>query len=162
MIEEITITEDEERRYTELQLRALDCARSGDHDALELMLNAGMPANLQDAKGNTLVMLASYHGNSKVVELLVAHGAEVDRRNLRGQTPLAGVCFKGYEEVVDVLLENGADPNADQGAGQTPLSFAALFGHKDIVERLKEAGGSVRLRDRGMMAVGSIVNRMRN
>ena len=55
----MTVTAQEEQRYTELQAMALEAARHGDLDALEPMLRAGMPANLRDEKGNTLLMLAA-------------------------------------------------------------------------------------------------------
>src|SRR5258708_635265 len=55
-------TETEENRYAELQALALDYARSGETQALAAMLRHGLPVNLADAKGNSLLMLASYHG----------------------------------------------------------------------------------------------------
>ena len=58
------------------------------------MLNAGLPVNLADAKGQTLLMLASYNGNLETTRMLLKHGADVDRRNDRGQTPLGGVAFR--------------------------------------------------------------------
>jgi uncharacterized protein len=45
---ETTVTEAEEKRYAELQQIALD---------------AGLPVNLSDARGNSLLMLASYNGH---------------------------------------------------------------------------------------------------
>lgn len=106
---------------------------------LRPMLEAGMPVELKDGKGNTLLMLAAYHGNAEVVELLLEHRAEVDARNDRGQTPLAGVAFKGHLDVARVLLASGADPLADQGGGKTPTVFAAMFGHPDMVSLLEKS-----------------------
>ena len=100
-------TEDEERRYGELQLMALDHARHGETEQLAEMLRHGLPVNLADAKGQTLLMLASYHGRLETSRMLLEHGAGVDRRNYRGQTPLGGAAFKGYEEMVTLLLAHG-------------------------------------------------------
>ena len=110
----IAITEGEEKRYAELQQMALGFARHGETESLATMLRHGLPVNLADAKGNTLLMLASYNGNMETTRMLLEHGAEADRRNDRGQTPLGGVAFKGYEEIVTVL-EHGADIDADNG-----------------------------------------------
>lgn len=118
---------------------ALDAARTGDVELLRPMLDAGMPVELKDAKGNTLLMLAAYHGNGEAVDLLLSKGAEPDARNDRGQTPLAGVAFKGHLEVAKRLIEAGADPSADQGGGRTPAMFAAIFGQPAMVSLLEAA-----------------------
>jgi len=131
------ITEAENQRYIELQQIALDASRRGDTNTLRPMVEAGLPVDLQDEKGNTLLMLASYHGNVDTVRMLLANGANPDARNDREQTPLAGVAFKGYLEVAQVLVEGGADANADQGGGRTPVMFAAMFGHQAMVEYLE-------------------------
>jgi len=111
-------------------------ARTGDTAALEQALTAGLNKDLRDAKGNTLLMLASYHGRTEVVKLLLKAGASVDLRNDKGQTPLGGVAFKGHVEIATLLLDAGADPLADQG-GSTPIDFATTFGRQEIVTLLR-------------------------
>ncbi len=135
-----SLTEEEEKRYAELQLMAVDMARSGDTAELEKMLIAGLPINLCDSKGNSLLMLASYNGQEETASMLLKHGADVDRRNDHGQTPLGGVAFKGNMPLVSLLLHAGADINADNGGGKTPLMFAAMFGHREVVKYLLEQG----------------------
>jgi ankyrin repeat protein len=162
------ITEAEEKRYVQLQLNALEAARTGDDVVLSFMLDAGMPVNLHDAKGNTMLMLASYHGHVSTVECLLKAGADPDRRNARGQTPLGGVAFKGYVEVATLLLDAGADLNADQGGGATPLMFGSLFGRTEMVALLRQRGANAGPRaSLGWVAgvVGrlvGIVSRLRN
>ena len=67
--------------------------------------------NLTDATGNTLLMLAAYHGHAETVSALVSLGADPDRTNDRGQSPLAGAIFKGEDDVVAALLAAEADPD---------------------------------------------------
>ena len=140
-------TESEEKRYAELQILALDHARRGETEALAGMLQHGLPVNLADAKGQSLLMLASYHGNLETSRMLLGNGADVDRRNDRGQTPLGGAAFKGYEGIVALLLAHGADIDADNGGGMTPLMFAAMFGRTKVVEQLKAHGASLQQRN---------------
>ncbi|GAB3916872.1 hypothetical protein GCM10011575_33230 [Microlunatus endophyticus] len=111
-----------------------DLARAGDADRLAGHIEAGMPANLTDASGNTLLMLAAYHGHAHAVRVLVDHGATVDALNDRGQTPLAGAVFKGYEDVVRLLVANGADPRAG-----TPSAWdtATFFDRPELLEILR-------------------------
>ncbi|QBI54307.1 ankyrin repeat domain-containing protein [Streptomonospora litoralis] len=116
----------------ELASRVFDLARRGETDLLTAYLDAGVPVNLTNDKGDTLVMLAAYHGHARTTALLCERGAEVDRLNDRGQSPLAGAVFKGEDEVVDVLVDHGADP----GAG-TPsaLEAARMFEKEHYLQR---------------------------
>ena len=132
----ISITQDEEKRYLQLQEMALDFARHGNVFELSKMIDAGLNIDLSDTKGNTLLMLASYNNQEDVVTYLIQNNASLDKRNDRGQTPLAGVCFKGYLNIVKILVESGADKYANNGMGTTPITFASMFGHKEIYEYL--------------------------
>jgi uncharacterized protein len=142
------VSEAEESRYAEIQAMALDFARKGDTEPLAMMIRAGLPMNLADAKGNTLLMLACCHGHLGTAGMLLESGADVDRRNDRHQTPLGGGAFKGYSEIVALLLEHGADIDADNGGGMTPIMFASMFGRVGVVEQLQAHGASLRRRTR--------------
>jgi ankyrin repeat protein len=120
---------------------AADLARKGDTAGLAALLKDGQAVNAQDAKGNTLLMLASYHGQAETVAMLLKARATVDLRNAKGQTPLGGVAFKGYVDIATLLLDAGADPVADQG-GSTPADFATLFGRQEILTLLRERRGA--------------------
>ena len=115
---------------------AADLARNGDAVGLAAMIKDGLAVDAQDAKGNTLLMLASYHGKAETVAMLLKARATVDLRNDTGQTPLGGVAFKGYVEIATLLLDAGADPVADQG-GSTPADFATLAGKTEILALLQ-------------------------
>jgi ankyrin repeat protein len=108
-------------------------AREGDSALLGAYLDAGAPATLTNAAGDSLLMLAAYHGHAEAVQLILKHGAEANAANDRGQTPLAGAVFKGYSDVARVLLDAGADPDAG-----TPSARAAaqMFARTDILELL--------------------------
>jgi len=109
----------------DLAHQMLDLARQGHHERLLAYVDAGVPVDLRDAAGNTLLMLGAYHGHPAVVAGLVERGADVDRLNDRGQSPLAGAVFKGEDEVVAVLRAAGADPDHGQ---PTARAAAEMFG----------------------------------
>ena len=113
--------------------RLLDLARSGGTDALAAYVDAGVTVNLTDPAGNTLVMLAAYHGHPLTVAALVERGADVDRANDRGQTPLAGAVFKAEAEVVRVLVAAGADASA---GSPSALETARFFARPDLLALL--------------------------
>jgi len=144
----VELSPEEEQRCVHLQLIALDFARQGETSILAEMLDAGLPVNLSDAKGQSLLMLASYHGHEETTRLLLERGADPDRRNDRGQNPLGGVAFKGYDSIAALLLEYGADIDGDNGAGMTPIMFASMFGRTSVVELLREHGASMKRRNR--------------
>ena len=120
----------------DLAHRILDLARDGSTVALADYLGSGIPANLTDPAGNTLLMLAAYHGHADTVAFLVESGADLDRTNDRGQSPLGGAVFKNFLPVVQRLVAAGADPNAG-----TPSAVAlAEFFQRDDALRLMTGG----------------------
>lgn len=101
-----------------------ELARAGADLLLEFV-DAGVPVDHADAHGNTLLMLAAYHGHADLVRGLARRGADVNRLNERGQSPLAGAVFKADPKVIDVLVEAGADPDAGRPSARTT---AEMFG----------------------------------
>ncbi|MFF2843523.1 ankyrin repeat domain-containing protein [Paenarthrobacter sp. NPDC057981] len=110
-----------------------DAAREGDAGLLRSYLNAGAPATLTNAAGDSLLMLAAYHGHEDAVQLIIHHGADVNAANDRGQTPLAGAVFKGYVGVARALLDAGADPDAGTPSAR---DAATMFARTEILSLL--------------------------
>ncbi|MEU5002503.1 ankyrin repeat domain-containing protein [Streptomyces sp. NPDC021622] len=115
----------------ELATKIFDLARQGDTAALAAYVDAGVPANLTNDSGDSLVMLAAYHGHADAVRALLERGAEANRANDRGQTPLAGAVFKGEDAVIRVLLDGGADPAAGTPSA---VDTARMFAKTELLE----------------------------
>ncbi|KAJ4465069.1 ankyrin [Lentinula aciculospora] len=124
--------------------RMFDAARTGDPDgALLAAVEAGLPSNLTNHQGNTLLMLSAYSSPpGKTLDLaraLLDRGADPNRLNDAGQSIIAGVIFKrlaseGRDELVRLLLERSADPRSGKpNAIETTLMF---------VKEKNEDGGS--------------------
>lgn len=88
-----------------------DLARQGKTDQLISYIERGIPVNLTNSKGDSLLILASYHRNTDTVSALLQAGADVDRINDMGQTALASATFRNDEPIVRLLLDAGADPS---------------------------------------------------
>ncbi|EGG45654.1 MULTISPECIES: ankyrin repeat domain-containing protein [Streptomyces] len=114
----------------ELATRIFDLARRGRTEELVAYVDAGVPADLTNDRGDSLVMLAAYHGHAGAVRALLERGAEADRVNDRGQTPLAGAVFKNERQVIEVLLAAGADPS--QGT-PSAADTARMFGRTELL-----------------------------
>ncbi len=83
-------------------------ARAGHAQELAELLGMGLPPNIRNDKGDSLLMLASYHGHAETARLLLRHGGDPELANDRGQTPLAAAAFKGDAETARALLVGGA------------------------------------------------------
>ena len=79
------------RGLVELAHRMLDLAREGEARTLLAYVDGGVPVDLTDARGNTLLMLAAYHGHAAVVAGL----AGARRRRRPGQRPRAVAAGRG-------------------------------------------------------------------
>ncbi|AFR46845.1 ankyrin repeat domain-containing protein [Gordonia sp. KTR9] len=113
----------------ELATLLFDMARDGDTETLSGYLDAGVPADLRNQSGDSLLMLAAYNGHASTVSALLDRGADADLPNDKGQTPLAGAVFKGFDDVVRVLVAAGADPH---GGTPTADTAASMFGREDL------------------------------
>nr|WP_246405728.1 ankyrin repeat domain-containing protein [Modestobacter versicolor] len=101
-------------------------ARAGETEELAAYVDAGVPADLTNEKGDTLLILAAYHGHADTVSALLARGADHSRANDRGQTALAAAVFKQSTDTVQALLAAGADPDGGQPSARATAQFFEL------------------------------------
>jgi uncharacterized protein len=127
--------------------RVFGYARGGLARELDELLAMGLPPNLRNEKGDSLLMLASYNGHADAVRVLLERGADPDLANDRGQTPLAGAAFKGDIEVTRLLLDRGAAVDGRSDGGKTPLMMAAMFNRTEMVDLLLAHGADPEARD---------------
>ncbi len=155
------ITPDLDDETLAFAARVFDMARHGEARDLAALLDGGLPVDLRNDKGDTLLMLASYNGNAAVVEALLKRGADPDHRNDRGQLPLAGVAFKGDLAVTRLLVAHGAAVEGPAGGdGRTPLMIAAMFDRVEIAQALLDAGADPERRDNEGMSLFDLAKRM--
>jgi ankyrin repeat protein len=120
-------------------LRSLfDLARAGDTERLEEAFEAGIPVNLTNESGDSLLMLAAYHDHPDTVRALLARDADTARINDRGQTALGAAVFRRSERSVTHLLAAGADPALGP---RSALDIARFFALPRMLELLDRHGG---------------------
>jgi ankyrin repeat protein len=110
----------------ELAGRVFDLARNGATGDLCDYLAAGVPVNLTNDKGDTLLILAAYHGHPDTVAALLDRGADHGRVNDRGQTALAAAVFRQSEPTVTALIAAGADADAGGPSARATAQFFDL------------------------------------
>ncbi|HEX2072425.1 MAG TPA: ankyrin repeat domain-containing protein [Geodermatophilus sp.] len=121
----------------ELAGRIFDMARAGHTEELAAYVDAGVPVDLTNDKGDTLLILAAYHDHPDTVAALLARGADHGRANDRGQTPLAAAVFRRSRDSVGQLLAAGADPDAGSPSAR---GTAAFFDLPEMTEMLDRGG----------------------
>lgn len=112
-----------------------DLARTGDTDRLTDALDAGVPANLTNEVGDTLLILAAYHNHPDTVRALVNHGADTERVNDRGHTALGAAVFRRSKASVTCLLAAGADPSRGQ---RSAIDIAHFFDQPEMLTLLRQ------------------------
>ena len=115
-----------------------DLARQGDTERLAAYVDAGVPVDLTNDSGDTLLGLAAYHAHEPSVRALLARGADHARVNDRGQTALGSAVFRSAAGIVRALLAAGADP--DLGS-PSAVEVARFFDLPEMLRELGRAGG---------------------
>jgi ankyrin repeat protein len=112
-----------------------DLARTGDTDGLTEAVDAGVPVNLTNSSGDSLLVLAAYHDHPETVRALLERGADTGRVNDRGQTALGAAVFRRSERTVRLLLDAGADPALGP---RSALDVARYFDLPEMLSLLTE------------------------
>lgn len=114
-----------------------DLARAGDTNRLGEAIDAGIPVNLTNESGDSVLILAAYHDHPDTVRALLDRGADTARVNDRGQTALGAAVFRRSERSVALLLAAGADPALGP---RSALDIAEFFDLPEMLALLRRAG----------------------
>jgi ankyrin repeat protein len=126
----------------------LNASYKDDFQILSLLLDkTKLKPNVCDENGDTLLIIASYKGNTEIVRLLLENGANPNKVNRYKYTALSLASQNGHIEIVRLLLDKKADPNIPKQQGPTPLILASVNRHIEIVRLLLEKGADVNMRD---------------
>ncbi|HEX5510602.1 MAG TPA: ankyrin repeat domain-containing protein [Actinomycetales bacterium] len=115
--------------------RMFDLARYGGAEELAAYVDAGLPVNLTNDSGDTLLILGAYHKQAAVVEALLSRGADVTRANDRGQTALAAAVFRQEGGIVKMLLDAGANPDDGSPSAVETARFFELPQMLELLQR---------------------------
>ncbi|AEB45728.1 MULTISPECIES: ankyrin repeat domain-containing protein [Micromonospora] len=130
------MSEELDAETLEFAHRMFDLARDGATTELAGYVDAGLPVNLTNEKGDTLLILAAYHAHPATVAALLDRGADHTRTNDRGQTALAAAVFRSSGDAVRALLTAGADP--DHG-NPSAVETAQFFDLSEMLTLLRPA-----------------------
>jgi uncharacterized protein len=126
--------------------RMFDLARGGETAVLAAYVDAGLPVNLTNAKGDSLLMLAAYYDHPETVQALLERGADTERVNDRGQTALSAAVFRRSADGAELLLKAGADPTL---GSPNAIETARFFEYPDMTEMLADPAAGAAPPDAG-------------
>lgn len=105
------------------------CTRHGRIDEVGNLLARGVPPDVRDENGNSILAIACQNGNKRLAKLALRHNTNINASNLRGNTALH-FCYKyGNIELGQYLINKGADRTIKNLDGQVcedlihPMSF---------------------------------------
>ncbi|XP_075832379.1 ankyrin repeat domain-containing protein 31 [Microtus pennsylvanicus] len=101
----------------------------------------------RNAKGKSLLHVASRGGDLSLVKVLIASGADVNLKDNTGWTPLHEASSEGFNDVIIELLKAGANVNCENVDGMPPLHGAAVGNHLKAAETLLEHGANPNQKD---------------
>ena len=125
--------------YTDAQIAFLnavfDAARAGDTVKVADFVDRGVPVDLTNARGDTLLILAAYHEHGDLVRALLDRGADTTRINDRAQTALVAAVFRSAGPIVEHLLVAGADPELGSPNAHAVADYCTLPEMTELLER---------------------------
>ncbi|WIK84668.1 ankyrin repeat domain-containing protein [Pseudoglutamicibacter albus] len=114
--------------------KLFDMAREGDRLLVEYV-KQGVPAEIQNSRGDTFLILAAYSGQGELALALIDEaGADVNYLNQSNQSALTCAVFRGDEPLVRRLLERGAQPDA---GSPNAIDAAKTFGQAALLPLLE-------------------------
>lgn len=127
----------------DMRRRLVASAESDNVEEAMLVLPFGAdPNTVDEASGQTVLMIASARGNTRIANLLIQFGADVNAIDPRaGATALHKACQGGHLDAVKTLVEARAFVNQQTTTtGHTPLVEAIWFKSAEIVRYLLDHG----------------------
>ena len=114
-----------------------EAARCGDTDTVKAYLDSGIPVDLTDEDGRTILHCAAGEGQIKVVELLIERGCRIDLVDNNGWTPSICAIAHGCMETLQ-LLKQIKGPCEEQdlmcvmdSESRSHIDFAAILDYFD-------------------------------
>ncbi len=128
------MTDELDQETLDFAHRMFELARGGATERLAEYVDAGLPVNLTNDVGDTLLLLAAYHDHPDTVRALLDRAADTERINDRGQTALGAAVFRRSAESVNALLAAGADPAL---GSPSAVELARFFDLPDMLALLE-------------------------
>ena len=124
-----------------------DAVQSGDIATVKKFLDKGVPVDLTDEEGWSLIHHAAALGQVEVINLLREKGCCVDLIDNEGRTPLHYAAMNGDIKTIRLLIAMGSNVNSVDNEGNTPLKWSVMCEQNVAIEELTKHGGTVEIEE---------------
>lgn len=115
-----------------------DVARRGTLSEMQLLVKQNPKVvNSINARGSSMLILASYSGNNQVAKFLIENNCDINYVSDNGTALMASV-VKGNKDLVELLIKSGANLNLTDTNGLTALIYAVQFKNIEMLKLLLE------------------------
>jgi len=117
----------------------LMAARTGRVEVVELLLDLGTPADVEDWNGERALHAAAWADSVPVARLLIERGAEIDARDRKhNATPLSWAIYLGKPQLVDYLGAVSKDILCLASAGKVERLRSLLHAQPTLAKTLRD------------------------
>ena len=124
----------------------IEACISGNTEMVQLLLDAGCPAQPSPPHRHTPLRGATVCGQAHLIPILLSAGADPNALSDGNRTPLMGACFlrSGVDEsksvlcVEELLKDTRTDPTIRNTFGESALDLAKIRGYTESVELVEK------------------------
>ncbi|WP_336776241.1 ankyrin repeat domain-containing protein [Paenibacillus sp. MMO-58] len=116
----------------------LQASKDGHADKVRQLIQNGANLDVQDAKGRTPLMIATYNKDFAVAEVLTEAGADVNLRDGMLNSPFLYAGAEGYLDILRLTIDAGADTKITNRYGGIAIIPASEHGYVEVVRELLE------------------------
>lgn len=127
-------------------------AERGSEDHCWILLTrSDVSVDVQDAAGNTALIMAARNGHHSIMRFLLQMGANINTVTTENMTALHHAAKSSHDAAVRELLDGGAYIEAKDATQSTPLALAIKNGSNTVVSTLLQRGADVNIVDESGM-----------
>ncbi|OKL37866.1 ankyrin repeat domain-containing protein [Domibacillus mangrovi] len=126
----------EQEAGNEVDEQLIQAAERKETETISKLITEGADINIQDSKGRTATMIATYNNDAATAKVLIDAGADVNIQDNMKNNPFLYAGAEGYHEILKLTIDAGADPAMTNRYGGTALIPASEHGYVKIVKEL--------------------------
>ncbi len=119
-----------------LNQKMFQAAKNNHAEEIARLIGAGVDTDIQDADGNTPLIIAASRGNYEALKMLLGYAADTDIQNNMRNTALLVAIENDRKNVIGELLAHRANPNIINTMETNALLLAATKTDANLVRLL--------------------------